>query len=1216
MKKLFNYFLVLCAVLLSSCSVFLSDLKDMKYDFSYKVEHYLQNVDGNGFNLLETEEFHGAEGSQTTVNAKFIPGFIVQPFQQILLDENDSKIVKIYYVRKQITYTFDLNGGSYTGSNENFVRDDVTGLYSITGLYGSPVNVPSYTDFVLDDASFFGEWQNASENTVSETFGTSNESFEAVWMLKTACRVKFELNDAPWNDIQKFNVRIINVSDSSKSFKLVADPSGKAEYYKVDIEAGTYNLVVNDKIVKEISFDQNLDKNSTQHFVTLSFYTVTLNENSEHCSLVSVSGAFFSDTNKAVVLMGNDFTYIVLLENFYVESENFAIKENNVKVENLHSNTKKVIASVNNAYDIKVENVEIEKFTASVKFSLDGKVWNDCDLFTVKLVNVNNPSKFYNFNLKSGSRSEFHNASVDYGTYYINVNGKNLKQITVKENCVETLYFYSVSFDENSPHVSFTVVNGAFSSGTNSAIVYEGNDFSYQINLDENYSETSKFAIKENGATVKDLHAGENRTILAVNKKYIIKVDGIGLSNYSITYVDIDGHEIVQKNNISHSDCAYWVSGFTAPQTFTSESSTVVLPTLANVRKEGKIFDSWVIKSGLGEEGNVCKEIASGSIGNIVLEAVWKDSVAIDNSNKIIYAKGISLIIADNAGATNIFVDFNSNGNIDSGDYQVISENGISDFTNYHLVAGNENASEIVNSDFTFTMKGGKIASIRGNGSTAVSKSVLNISGNSVIGSASNTKEVGTGSSDKTIYAKNVYGVDLSSITNKCLTINGAMNGDYNVVVISDEEYDSDRIYNVGFMFDSSWASFKNFTCYYHKQDNSDFTEASESGYKYKKVELTLKDEIVNGNKSTYIRLANPSGITLPAADKVIERVDNVNGFRFGSGTITVPCSVFSISVVDGYFKVGNTVLGENSSYLAQPDADSYEVRLSTASEYIYMHVLSNGNDFTAEEASEFLSNVTFFRKESNKSMTIKINLETIPSADIKEASVSYFDGSFYKRYKATDEVMTKDTNNSSKKMITWNLCYNAAKNKVFNGLHGYLMTVTSEVENNYIFKRMYEDGGFLIGAARYNTNVDSKTIPDNFKDNMTTGWYWVCGPEAGKEFYSTKKYNERNPSASLVIETDESSPYYGKYRYQNWNNKSNAGANFSGDAQPDDWGANWNGDEYCAQYLPSGYWNDVPNGSNGDNAPTGYIVEFRPYSTQYNTETAQYQAISQTQVY
>ena len=112
----------------------------------YKVQHFQQNLSADGYELKDTESLYGIIGEQTKAQVKTYEGFTEKPFTQQTIKNDGSVVVKIEYDRKEITLTFDLQGGTTKTPLEDGTK--------LKGRFGTPVSIKNPTQ----EGMIFEEW--------------------------------------------------------------------------------------------------------------------------------------------------------------------------------------------------------------------------------------------------------------------------------------------------------------------------------------------------------------------------------------------------------------------------------------------------------------------------------------------------------------------------------------------------------------------------------------------------------------------------------------------------------------------------------------------------------------------------------------------------------------------------------------------------------------------------------------------------------------------------------------------------------------------------------------------------------------------------------------------------------------------------------------------------------------------------------------------------
>ncbi len=174
MKK-FNYLLFSVLILFFySCSSYVDDIKEIIEDkeVTYTVEHYLQTTQGGeNYEKLEKDSkiYVGMSNSKTEAVANKYDGFYEGKFEQQTIKKDGSTVIKIYYDRKTISFTFKANNG-YWGT------DEVEKI--VSGLFGTRVTQPENPYKI---GYVFKNWSSE----IPETFVSTNQTFSAEWIVSS-----------------------------------------------------------------------------------------------------------------------------------------------------------------------------------------------------------------------------------------------------------------------------------------------------------------------------------------------------------------------------------------------------------------------------------------------------------------------------------------------------------------------------------------------------------------------------------------------------------------------------------------------------------------------------------------------------------------------------------------------------------------------------------------------------------------------------------------------------------------------------------------------------------------------------------------------------------------------------------------------------------------------------------------------------------------------
>lgn len=287
-----------------------------------------------------------------------------------------------------------------------------------------------------------------------------------------------------------------------------------------------------------------------------------------------------------------------------------------------------------------------------------------------------------------------------------------------------------------------------------------------------------------------------------------------------------------------------------------------------------------------------------------------------------------------------------------------------------------------------------------------------------------------------------------------------------------------------------------------------------------------------------------------------------------------------TLSVENGYFRTNNESLNADvSTYFdfrgGTSISNAYVQNLLTTVDYkLITFNLKNTIDISDDDEREaviksiknFLRDILFYNEENKDAKFTLI---------FSEAELKFSDSSNGIN-SDVDVIVFKDPEQKKEHYyvkilddgIKWSDAYDIASKLKWNGLQGYLVTITSEAEHNFIYQSLDSIRGWMGAASIENSNsiiyntsgiswdsASDKLLHSNGHGGTDSSndklirkyWHWVAGPEAGKKVFVEGSYTNFNPGEPNNYSTGEWCGEYGHASGGKWNDYPNYASDIQG---------------------------------------------------------------------
>ncbi|MBQ9571540.1 MAG: InlB B-repeat-containing protein, partial [Prevotella sp.] len=209
-------------------------------DANYKVGHYLKDLSGNGYELIETVDKVGVKNSKVTpdINSYAYAVFESRDENVTITGDADQEL-KVYYTRREFTLSYNVDGGDY--------------IDAVTAPYGTKITLPA--NATRTGYTFAGWYKDADYNQAASSPFTleTNTTLYAKWnAAQSEYKIVYMIENAN-DDGYSYLATVTKTAPTGSSITMTAQTAGASGTRPSDLD--TTNFTFKDSTTETVAAD-------------------------------------------------------------------------------------------------------------------------------------------------------------------------------------------------------------------------------------------------------------------------------------------------------------------------------------------------------------------------------------------------------------------------------------------------------------------------------------------------------------------------------------------------------------------------------------------------------------------------------------------------------------------------------------------------------------------------------------------------------------------------------------------------------------------------------------------------------------------------------------------------------------------------------------------------------------------------------------------------